>query len=290
MGIYDRDYMAESGKGAGFRSWSMVTWLLVVNVTVYFLQHFIFDNQIRPLVNLSKETLFSGEVWRLVTFQFCHSDVGHLVSNMLGLFFLGRMFEQVVGSKLVLPVYLLGGVIGGLAHVFWGMAFASSSLIGASASVLAIVMALVATIPEQSISLLFLPFQFKIKYFGWAMLVYNLLGLLIAFSSPSNISYISHLGGMAAGWFFVKSLLPALNARESQGKTGVANKKRRSKIAEAAEVQIKKTRDQDTVYLNKKVDAILEKISQEGMQSLTDEERKVLERSSEKLSRKLDEK
>lgn len=288
MGIYDREYMADSKRGTGFRSWSIITWLIVVNIAIYLVQHLIFDNRIAGYVNLSKDTLFSGQVWRLVTFQFCHADIGHLFGNMLGLFFLGKMFEQVIGSRWVLQTYLFGGLLGGLAHILWGMGFANSSVVGASASVLAIVIAVIVTIPEQTVSLLFLPFQFKIKYFGWVILAINVIGLFGSLGSETGISYIAHLGGMAAGWLSVKHVLPHLKEREATiRETG---KKPRSKIAEAAEEQIKKKREKETVYLNKKVDTILEKISQEGMQSLTAEERRILERSSEKLSKKLDDK
>ncbi|MDF1816188.1 MAG: rhomboid family intramembrane serine protease [Verrucomicrobiales bacterium] len=262
----------------------MSTWLLVINSVVFLIQHLIFDNRIQGLVNLSRDTLFSGQVWRLVSFQFCHADVGHFISNMLFLFFLGRMFEQVLGRKWVLSLYLLGGVIGGIAHI--GL-FSGAPVIGASASVIALATAVILTIPEQPISLLFLPVQFKIKYFGWFLLIGNVAGLLMTLNASGGISYISHLGGMAAGWGFVNLLMPHLRARENRSSE---SRKSRSKIAEAAEKQIKKKRQKETVYLSKKVDAILEKISEEGMQSLTPEEKNVLERSSQKLSKKLDDK
>lgn len=294
MGIYDRDYMADEKKGFGVPAWSVVTWLIVANVAFFLVQHVVFNNRIYDALSVSKEALLSGQVWRLVTFQFAHGHGFHLLGNMLLLFFLGRVLEQIQGSRVILPLYLLGGLAGGLGHaIFHGFVLGQySTVIGASASVLAIAMALIITIPEQRFSLLFLPIQFKIKYLGWFLLGANVLGLLLTLTPTGGeqTSYISHLAGMAVGWFFVRNGLPWWQKRQDRQRTVDKPKSVRSRISQAAEERIKEKREKESVYLSKRVDAILEKISEQGMQSLTDEERKILERSSEKLSKKLDDK
>ncbi len=286
MGIYDRDYMGDK-RGSGLASWSMVVWLLIANGLAFVVQHAILDNQRGTGVILSLEEVASGKVWRFVTYQFCHASPAHFLGNMLLIFFVGRMVERLIGARHLLYLYLAGGLAGGIAFVAWEMLTESSTLIGASASALGILIALVALIPEERISLLFLPFEFKVKYVGWFVLGINVLGLVL-FSSVSETSFVAHLGGMGGGWAFVRYLLPVLRRRE-MGLAGSGEARRRSKIAEAERKRRGAEKDKE-VYLNKKVDAILEKINEHGMHSLTDEERRTLERSSEKLARKLGDK
>ena len=289
MGIYDREYMSDGNKGAGIGGISIIAWLLIINIAAAIIQHLIFNNSINDVVNLSKDTLFSGQIWRLLTYQFCHGDWGHLLMNMVGLFFVGRMLQQVINQKLILPLYLFAGLAGGICHIIWGYITSSHPpVIGASASVLGIVMALTTLIPEQRVTLLFLPVQFKLKYFGWFIIAYNVIFLFFSLSPgfTGRTAYMAHLGGIAAGWFFIKIIYP--NVKFSSSGKKKKSKAKRSKISEAAEEAIQQKRKKETIYLNKRVDTILEKINSQGMQSLTDEERKILERSSEKLSRKTD--
>ena len=294
MGIYDRDYMTEGGAKGGPASWSMVTWLLIVNTLAFILQHLVFDHASGSAVELSKDNLFSGQVWRLLTYQFCHEHPGHFLGNMIGLFFVGRLLERFIGGKLTLAVYLLGGIAGGFAHILFGYATGiHPSVIGASGAVFAVLAALIAFMPEQEMNLFFLPFRFKLKYIGWFALAFNAIGLALSFTGKSGVSYSAHLGGMALGWYFVRTILPSFKDKQSGGSQRRIRQKRRSKST-AKSVTEKSgppsDKESDSVYLNKKVDAILEKISEQGMQSLTPEERKILEKSSEKLARKLDDK
>ena len=289
MGIYDRDYMSDQQKGHGVASWSMITWLIVLNIIAFIIQHAVFNHSTGDAVSLSRGTLFSGQIWRLLSFQFCHAHPAHLLGNLLFLFFIGRMTERMIGSRHIFPIYLLGGLVGGLAQILLAAGMKIPfTVIGASASVLAIVIALIAYRPNLEVSPLLLPFHFKLKYLGWFLVGINVLGLLFTSPRKDELAYMAHLGGIAAGWVYVAMILPNLKPRyfgEGQRRSG----KRRSKIAEAAESKKEKP-EKDSVYLNKKVDAILEKISEEGMQSLTEEEKKILEKSSEKLSRKLKDK
>ncbi len=289
MGIYDREYMSDSNKGSGPLGWSQVTWLMVINAVVYVVQHFLLDDSgvFKEWFTLSQSGIFSGKLWQLITFQFCHGDAIHLIFNMLLLFFMGRAAEQLFGSRLILYVYLIGGVIGGLLHLVWGFAFGSGILSGASASVLAIAIALLCAMPNQSVSFMFLPIQIKAKHIAWFILGINVLGFLggLFGFSTNNTSYVSHLGGLAVGFLFVKRWWPNMKYGSGEKKEKASLKKRVKDKVDEKKAEKKK---EEAAYLNKKVDAILEKISEEGMQSLSAEEKRILERSSQKLSKKLD--
>lgn len=291
MGVYDREYMSDGNKKGSLPSWSMTTWLLVVNAAAFIIQHAIFNDARGGGVLLSKDTLFSGQIWRLVTFQFCHANPSHILGNLIFLFFIGRMFQQLLGPRHMLAVYLFGGLAGGLSHIIFRNMILNepSTVIGASASVLAIATAVFVSIPEQRVNLFLLPIQFKIKYFAWVILGLNVIGFLFSLSpgSGSTVSYISHLGGMAAGWLYITRILPEVKKRVIQIEPG--SRSQRSRKSGSSSKPSRKEKKKDQAYLNKKVDAILDKISREGMQSLTKEEKKILEQSSESLSRKLDE-
>src|SRR5262245_31204358 len=107
MGIYDRDYYRETLPRGGFGhfdAWSISTWLIIINVSIFFL-----DGMLRRSAGgmdyysmgpLSRWGYFStataiqsGQVWRFLTFQFLHASPGHLVGNMLGLYFFGPIVE-----------------------------------------------------------------------------------------------------------------------------------------------------------------------------------------------------
>jgi len=279
MGIYDRDYMADNKRGRAVFSRSMVPWLLIFNSGAFVANHYLLAGIYSDLFNLSKSSLFAGEWWRLFSFQFFHADWAHLLFNMVFLFFVGRIFERIHGGKWLLSIYLLGGVFGGMAHVLWS----PIGFVGASASVFAVFTALVFTIPEKRITWFLLPLNLEFKFVGWLVFFGHLFGVFFPFS---GIPFVSHLGGMSAG-----ALLMGLGLR-LQDRSEVLNLKlverKISKIAEAAEIEIKKKRQKETIYLRMKVDSILEKISKEGMESLSPDERKILARTSEKLSRKMD--
>lgn len=294
MGIYDREYMSDSGR-KGIAAWSVVTWLLIVNTVVFIFQHAIFNyEEATQFLRASRDTVFKGQIWRLLTCQFAHGYPLHLIFNMLMLFFMGRFAERVFGSKNLLWLYLIGGVLGAILHV----SLSPTGVVGASASVFAIVIALVCVEPNRPISLLFLPFQFKLKYVGYVLLGMSIVGALLNMgASPEegikrdNVSHLGHLGGILGGWLFVKMILPSLRRGEIRTENRKAARKKKSKLKEAQknrEAEERKTKE--VLYLSEQVDAILEKISESGMHSLTDEEKKILEKSSEKLSKKLGDK
>jgi membrane associated rhomboid family serine protease len=281
MGIYDRDYMVDNRKTGAFICWSLATWLIILNSTLFVVQHLLLNGDYEDLFNLTKRSLFWGDWWRLFSFQFSHSDLGHFLVNMVFLFFAGRMFEPICGGKWLLLIYLLGGAIGGFLHIL----YTPTGLVGASGSILAILMALIFMVPEQPVTLFFSPIHLKLKVFGWLILGANLIGLFLPSSRISNLSYF---GGIMAGSLLICIYRGFFNRSKALNRKGEPRKL--SKIAEAAEIEISKKRQKETLYLHKKVDVILDKINQEGMQSLTPEERKVLDRSREKLSRERDDK
>lgn len=293
MSIYSRDYMRDSSSGSGPRSWSLVTWLIGINVAML-----IVTMVVPPLANylgLSWDSLKGLQIWTLITYQFVHADPFHLLFNMIGLFFLGRMLQQALGGRHVLKIYLFGGILGGLLQIGLSQIIGESSfVIGASASVLAVIVALATYAPYQVIQLLLffvIPVSLKLKHLAFILVGVDLLTLLYQLTQPTqnNTAVMAHLGGMLFGFLYIRYWLPRQNRagkkRPLKERLGVRILKDDEPLKETSS---KTAPPRKKPFIGSEVDAILDKINEEGFQSLTVEEKKMLEKSSKKLSKKID--
>lgn len=236
---------------------------------------------------------FIRKPWTLLTYCFTHYGFFHLLFNMLSLFWFGNLVQEFIGSRKLLNIYLIGGIISGLIYIAVYNLLAlspqlnniSPTVLGASAAVYAVMFAAVALLPEYEFYL-FGIILIKIKYLAWAF-------LLISFIVPS--SGISHLGGAIAGYSYIYLLRrgtdlgspieavsdwwsnlwkPKPQVRIPQRKyseSTVANKSGNS-----TKLDPNYFPDQD------EVDAILDKIGKSGYESLTKEEKQKLYRASQK--------
>ncbi len=281
MSLDNRDYMKDrSGGGVGGpATWSVITWLLVINIGVYVLNNLILFNPDRDLFGLSLGALQSFRVWTPLTYQFVHGSLWHLLANMLGLFFLGRMLLSLVRPSQVLWIYLLGGFAGGALQLIWNAIFGDAIIIGASGSVLAIVFALATLIPYQRIQLLLffiLPISLTLRQVAWISIAANVLTLILGLSAGgAEVAVMAHFGGMLWGWLHIRFRFheeAPVRIIRSQRQGPRPDKKPRPKKP----------------YVNSDVDAILDKINAEGFQSLTPEERRILDRRSNDLSRRIE--
>jgi membrane associated rhomboid family serine protease len=144
--------------------------------------------------------------WTPVSYMFLHAGFLHLLFNILGLYWFGKLFlYQFEGDKL-LSVYLLGGLSGALVYVlafniFPVFASVNAILLGASASVFAILVAIAVYDPQREIHLFFIG-RFPLKYIAAFYVVLSIIG--ISASNPGG--NLAHLGGAAWGWFYIAQL------------------------------------------------------------------------------------
>jgi len=226
--------------------------------------------------------------WTLITYMFLHKDIWHILFNMLWLYWFGTIFLQYLDQKKLVSVYLLGGISGALLYIisfnifpaFTGIV-SESVAIGASASVMAVVIAIAAYVPDYTITL-FLFGRIKIKYMALAIFV---LTSFMDFSVNSG-GKLAHIGGAVFGYLYT------LNLRQGKDIGRGINRIIDSvvtffKPAKKMKVTYKKPAD-DYEY-NKmkterqaKINAILDKISKAGYDSLTKEEKDTLFRESQK--------
>lgn len=149
----------------------------------------------------------SGSLWQPFTYMFLHSGLWHLFMNMLGLFFFGPEVEREVGTPQFYRMYAFCGAAGVLATLFPFIVYgADATIMGASGATMGVLVAFVVLDPQREIRLFPIPFPITAL---WMLLFF--LGLnIIASLQGSAVSVATHLGGMAAGFAYMK-VVPQVN-------------------------------------------------------------------------------
>ena len=230
---------------------------------------------------------FIKQPWSLVTYMFLHAGLFHLLFNMLWLYSFGQLFLMFFSARHFRGLYFLGGFCGGLLYMlaynvfpYFSSYLYGSYLLGASASVIAIVIATAIREPEFRVSLLFFG-QVRLKYLALIMIITDLL-----FVTSNNAGgHIAHLGGALAGWWFAADLRKGTDVTKwinqaidwllGGWKVKRGSKKPKMKVhyggrANDYEYNARK-KEQD-----EEVDRILDKLKKSGYGSLTTEEKKRL--------------
>lgn len=221
--------------------------------------------------------------WTLFTYMFLHFDFIHILFNLLWLYWMGQIFMSYFSQQKLVTVYLLGGLTGGIFYILGYNLFpafsgfvANSRLLGASASVIAIVVALAIYVPNHIIHLMFIG-PVKMKYLA----LFSVLLYVIGISSTNAGGNLAHLGGAFWGLIYVVMLKRGLDPGKGFGKlfSGIKNPfKRRPKVKityrkpPVDDVEYNRQKNQESTRMNQ----ILEKISKSGYDSLTKEEKEIL--------------
>lgn len=270
----------------------MLIWILGACFLVQTTLTMVGNVPVVETLGLSRAGMEKWEIWRLLTFQFLHVVPWplHVISNALGLYFFGRAVEEVTGPWRFLGVYLAGGVAGGLAQLALSYAIGRSpaaSLIGASAGVSAI-MAIFCRLHAQEV-FSFILFVFPVRMKAITFLLLMIGGSVMGLFFPTDtVAHMAHLGGIALGYFIVPALhgdLPWsgwMGYREPSRRVVIPFPRdgvRRPRAAAAP------TEEDDDDFVAREIDPILEKINAQGIQSLTDRERRALERARERIRR-----
>jgi membrane associated rhomboid family serine protease len=235
-----------------------------------------FSNTYLSLPSNLHDLLF--RFWTPITYMFMHAGVFHILFNMLWLYWFGQIFEEFLGKKRTIGLYLLGGLAGGILFVIafnllplFSYVKQVSQVVGASASVMAVVVAAATVVPNYTINLMIIG-PVKIK---WIALFYVAVDFLST-TGPNAGGQIAHLGGALIGFIYVKQL-----QRGNDWIAGIAGIKdifkRKSKLK-----VVSTNRDKNLAVKprQEEIDAILDKISQNGYDSLNKHEKEILFRAS----------
>lgn len=221
--------------------------------------------------------------WSLITYMFVHVNFLHILMNMLILFWSGKLFCEYLTSSRIVAVYLLGGIVGGLFYMIsyntfpvFSESVSLSSLIGASAGVLAVLVAIATLIPNYQMHLiLFGPV--KLKYIA---LVFTLI-YLISIPDGNSGGNISHIGGIVFGFAYTRLLQKGINMggwleKMMSAVTGLFRPSSRIKVVHKSD----RMRKASGTPHQELIDSILDKISRSGYSSLTKEEKEILFKAS----------
>ena len=177
--------------------------------------------------------LLGGHVYELVTYQFLHSGLTHLFFNMLCLYFFGPDVERAVGTRRFYAFFLGCGAGGVLATLVPYFSTGSNPLVaGASGSVMGVLVAFAVLDPDRRVYLFPLPFPLNARAL---VLIFIVMQVLSAFDGSRNVSVATHVGGMAAGFAFIK-LIPMYNTWNRERRRKMAKPKRgKNSVADAVD-------------------------------------------------------
>jgi membrane associated rhomboid family serine protease len=280
-----------------------VQWLLALNISVYFLQLTLFSQESMYSVLALNPARFPSTWWTVVTYMFVHAWLAHLAFNMFTLWMFGPRLEQVWGTRAFVQFYLWCGIGGALAHLIFAQ---HTAVIGASGAISGVLVAYALRWPDEEVYL-FGVIPMKSRWLIAAMIGMN---IIFALSPGSGIDWTAHVGGMAFGWLFLKlsSLGGLTRVRgwvsavpdESEDMPRAVPRNRSPMHDQARGVDEVVARSNAVVLRESKplqhiprqespkeyaarVNRVLDKISQQGMDSLTKEEKRLLEDMSRKL-------
>ena len=280
-----------------FNYHDVVNRFILINVGVFLFVSLVnlflllFDVPVNPWMKYLQLPAWLPTLFRqplsIITYMFLHIGLFHLLFNMLWLFWFGRLFLNFFSSRHFRGLYILGGICGGLSFVLaynilpgLESALPNASLLGASASVLAIVVATAVREPDLPVQFMFLG-SVRLKYVALFMVAFDLL--LISYNNAGG--HIAHLGGAAAGWWFAAGLARGKDRTQwinkvldlFSGKVPFKFKRRKPKMkVHYGERQQDYDFNAQKKEREEELNRILDKLRKSGYGSLTEDEKKRL--------------
>jgi len=296
MGIYDRDYYRKEGPSYLDRmipSGIVCKWLIGICIAIYIVQLMtraqVNMGPVTDYLELDTAKVPEGQIWRLLTYAFLHSpqDPLHIVFNLLFLWWFGSEIETLYGSREFLAFYLVSALVGGIAFQAQAMAMGHPMLcLGASGAVTAVLVLYAFHFPNRLIYV-FLVLPVPIWLFVVFQVANDSFHLLVHPEYPIAVSV--HLGGAAFATLYyfqhwrILSFLPGVRSWRRQRSRPRLRVYRPQE--EPVSVGAPKGGNLDE-HLDAKLDAVLEKLSRHGRDSLTDSEKEILQRASEIYKKK----
>ncbi len=227
-------------------------------------------------LGLSRDDVLHGMIWQPVTYMFLHGGFMHLLMNMLGLLFLGRELEDRLGSKRFLQIYLGCGLLGGLV----GLLLSGSTgrvCVGASGAVFGIIGAFAALFPHRQITLL-LFFVFPVTTSARTLaIVFGVGSLLMLRIGGGDVAHAAHLAGGIAGYLYGRHIAGDVQYGPG-GQSGWSLSSFRAWLRRRRYTVVSDSPQEPLDWDD--VDAVLDKIRLQGVNSLTRKEKELLDRAS----------
>lgn len=278
-----------------------VKWLLALNVGVYFVALVVFGTAHATDVLAFDAEALPGGWWTLLTYMFVHAGFVHLALNMFILWSFGPRLEHTWGTRAFTTYYLWCGIGGAVTHL---LLVRAGLLVGASAAIYGVMLAYAVTWKDDEV-LLFGVLPIRARWLALWLVGINLFYGALAVRGQTNVAAFAHLGGLLFGWLYLRG--PAAGTfervRESiesvPDDTGemprvVPRRGRRARernsiadeVVERSRALMAAARSVGGPEGDRRaaeLDAVLDKISRSGLDSLAQEERRLLERLSREM-------
>lgn len=287
MGIFD-NLKHTYHKGSSLNKLIYINIAVFLAISAVSIIAFLVDNSLitTGAINLLSVPSSFGNLllrpWTVITYMFTHKDIWHILFNMLWLYWFGTIFLEYLDQRKLVAVYILGGLSGALLYVFSFNIFpafkeivSESVAIGASASVMAIVIAIAAYVPNYTINMLFIG-RIKILYVA---LVIFVLTSAVDFSVNSG-GKLAHIGGALFGYLYTVNIKKGRDAGKWINKIidffATLLKPRKKLIVTHKKPKTEYEYNRIKAVNQAKINMILDKISKGGYDSLTREEKDTL--------------
>ena len=280
-----------------FKSGSSLTKLIYINLSIFlivrlfdvFLKLFTIESGFSLVTWLAVPadiSILIHRPWTVISYMFLHFDFLHILFNMLWLYWFGQIFLHYFDNKKLLSVYIVGGIAGALVYILTFNIFPLftdilpvSFALGASASVIAIVIAVSVYAPNHTIYLLFFG-AVKLKYIALATILID----VISIASTNAGGHLAHLGGAFFGYFYI------LQYKKGKNLTKYFDRIMDmlfSVFKPRPKIKVSYRRPVDDIEYNKskvqkqaEIDKILDKIAKSGYDSLSKQEKETLFKNS----------
>lgn len=288
--------------------------LIVLNIIVFiFCQIGGSGQRLLSLLELHPFYIRRWELWRLVTYMFVHGGVMHIFFNMWGIYIFGRPVENALGTRRFLILFFVSGIIGGLFWLLvnWNMPVhalikiehqlyqlksdvdvmsflrenpdstlvgVAGGVVGASGALFGILVASAMAFPSAMVTLLFPPVTMKLRTM---VICYMVIEVLSSFNSASGIAHLAHLGGALGGFLYMRRLRPTRFSRAPgfwhRLKSAIWRRGRKAHAPSShGPYKSLHTLDDDVELMR-----VLDKLSNEGYDKLTESEKNVLNKAGE---------
>jgi len=281
MGVSDRQYMQRARPSGSFGR-STVGRLLIVCAIVFLVQGGLQSSAatVEHWFMLSRGALATGKLWTLVTYAFLHASVRHLFWNGIGIWVFGSLLEGAMPPREFVRFTVFAAIFSGVAFV----ATSAAPVVGISGVVSAYVVAAALRFPKTPFRFMFIPISIPLWLIAVGYVVTNVAGVG---EGTGNVAHVAHLGGALYGavcWKF--GVLPSFSLpaalrlgkryARSTGDQGAGQKAGQAPGYTRAEPLRRSDAERE------RVDALLEKISADGISSLSDAERTFLNEASKR--------
>ena len=291
MGIENRDYLRDGqssmhfGGGGPSRSDATITQRILVISVIVFLAQWLTVNAGQSVVTKwlrldPRDVLYSGQIWRLLTYGFCHDlqEIFHIIFNMMMFWLFARRLEQRYGRREFLMFYLCAIVFAGIANMVFGV-FSNdwAPMIGASGGVMAVMTLYALHWPHERVMIWGI-FPVEVRWlvvFAIFMDVYPMLNAV----EGDRIAHMAHLGGVAFGFLYLK--LGMRLERILQG--GLIGKARTARAQRKSGLRVFNPESKPRQNIEEEMDRILAKVHENGADSLSKKERAILNEASRKI-------